>query len=187
MSKTVWKGGTLTAPVPPAMVSLGDMEKPNIITIAWTGIINSDPPKTYISVRPERYSYEILKDKREFVINLPPAELARAVDFCGVKSGRVHDKFKLMKLTANRASSVAAPLIEECPVNLECKVTDIMPLGSHTMFIADIAAVSISSKYIDENGKLRIDKCGLLAYAHGEYFRLGESLGKFGFSVKKKK
>ena len=186
MSKITWKGGTLVVPVPPAMVSLGTVEKPNIITIAWTGIINSIPPKTYISVREERFSYNILKENMEFVINLPTVSQAWAVDFCGMKSGKDNDKFKLMKLTPKKATQINAPIIEECPLNLECKITDMMDLGSHTMFMADILAVNVSEEFIDKNGKLRIDKCELLAFAHGEYFKLGDRVGTFGFSVRKK-
>jgi len=186
-NKITWRGGTLIAPVPPVMVSLGSMESPNILTIAWTGIINSIPPKTYISVRPERFSYNILKESMEFVINLPTSNQVRAVDFCGVKSGKDNDKFKLMRLTPKQSTRVSAPMIEECPINLECRVSDLIELGSHTMFIADILAVNVSEEYVDKNDKLWIDKCDLLAYAHGEYFRLGDKVGSFGFSVRKKK
>jgi len=187
LKKVKWRGGALLAPLPPAMVSCGSAENPNIITIAWTGILNTIPPKTYISVRPSRYSYNLIKEKREFVINLTTRELVRACDFCGVKSGEKLDKFKLMNLTPQPASEISTPLIAESPVNIECKVSDIVPLGSHDMFIADIVAVNVAEEFIDLNGKLHLDKCSLIAYSHGEYFELGKKLGTFGFSVRKKK
>ena len=187
MSKVVWKASPLIAPVPAVLVSCGSVEKPNALTIAWTGIINSDPPMTYISVRPERHSYNIIKESGSFVINLVPRSLVRATDFCGVRTGAKMDKFKKLKLTAKEASVVSAPLIEESPVNLECEVVEIKKLGTHDMFIANIKAVQVDENYIDDNGKLRLDKCRLVAYCHGEYFDLGKKLGNFGFSVKKKK
>ncbi len=187
MSKLVWKGGTLLAPVPAVMVSCGTMEKANIVTIAWTGIVNSDPPKTYISVRPSRHSYDMIKESGEFVINLTTAALARATDSCGVLTGAKVDKFDKFKLTKEKASAVSAPLIGEAPVSLECRVTDILPLGSHDMFLADIVAVDIDESLVDEDGKLHLEKAGLMAYSHGEYFALGRKLGKFGYSVRKKK
>lgn len=186
MSKVKWKGGTLLAPVPPVMVSCGDMESSNIITVAWTGIINSEPPKTYISVRPSRHSYNIIKERGEFVINLTPSRLVRSADWCGVYSGKNVDKFAKCKLTKETANEVAAPVIAECPVALECKVTDIVPLGTHDMFVADIVAVDVAEELIDEKGKLHLEKAGLTAYAHGDYFALGKKIGSFGFSVKKK-
>ena len=186
MSKVKWKGGTLLAPVPPVMVSCGDMESSNIITVAWTGIINSEPPKTYISVRPSRHSYNIIKERGEFVINLTPSRLVRSADWCGVYSGKNVDKFAKCKLTKEQANEVLAPVIAECPVALECKVTDIVPLGTHDMFVADIVAVDVSEELIDEKGKLHLEKAGLTAYAHGDYFALGKKIGSFGFSVKKK-
>lgn len=187
MKKLSLKPGTMLYPVPPVMVSLGDMDNANIITIAWTGIICTNPAMTYISVRKERFSYPILKEKQEFVINLAPAHLAKAVDFCGVKSGKNTDKFKECKLTKIPATEIDAPMIEECPVNIECRLTEIKELGSHDMFIAEIVSVNIDEKYLTESGKLDLEACNLLAYSHGEYFELGKSLGKFGFSVKKKK
>lgn len=186
MKKLKWKGGTLLAPVPPVMVTCGDMENSNIITVAWTGIINSDPPKTYISVRPSRHSYNIIKERGEFVINLTPSRLVRSADWCGVYSGKNVDKFAKCKLTKEQANEVSAPLISECPVALECKVSDIVPLGTHDMFIADIAAVDIEEELVDEKGKLHLERAGLAAYAHGDYFTLGKKIGSFGFSVKKK-
>ena len=186
MSKQKWKGGALLAPVPPAMVSCGTIEKPNVLTIAWTGIINTQPPKTYISVRPSRHSYNLIKESGEFVINLTTRELVRAADYCGVHSGAHKDKFKVCSLTAEPSNEVGAPSIAESPVSLECKVFDIIELGTHHMFLADIVSVGVDEKYIDEDGKLRLDKCGLAAYAHGDYFELGKKIGSFGFSVKKK-
>ena len=187
MAKVKWRGGALLAPVPPVMVSCGDMERSNIITVAWTGILNTIPPKTYISVRPSRYSYELIKSSGEFVINLSPAELIRTVDSCGVYTGRKVDKFKKYSLTKTEAFEVSAPLIGECPLSLECRVTDIVPLGSHDMFIADIVAVGVDETLLDKDGKLHLDRANLAAYAHGEYFELGKKIGSFGFSVKKKK
>lgn len=187
MKKVQWRGGALVAPLPPVMVTCGNEEKANIITIAWTGILNTIPPKTYISVRPSRYSYNIIKETKEFVINLTTSELVRACDYCGVKSGDKFNKFEDMKLTTQKASVVSAPLLEQSPVNIECKVTDIVPLGSHDMFIADIVAVNVAEDFIDKDGKLHLDKANLVAYSHGEYFKLGEKLGAFGFSVRKKK
>lgn len=187
MGKINWKGGALLAPLPAVLVSSGSIEKPNVMTVAWTGIINTIPAKTYISVRPERYSYEIIKENREFVINLTTKDLAFATDFCGVRSGKTVDKFNKMNLTPEKVSQISAPAIAESPVNLECKVTDIVKLGSHDMFLADIVAVNVNEELIDENGKLNLDKANLIAYSHGEYFELGNKIGKFGFSVQKKK
>ncbi|HCT65714.1 MAG TPA: flavin reductase family protein [Lachnospiraceae bacterium] len=188
MAKDIWKPGTLLYPVPAVMVSCGTMEgEKNIITIAWTGTINSDPAMTYISVRPERHSYEIIKKSGEFVINLTTEDLVRACDYCGVKSGKDIDKFKELNLTAAKASQVNAPIIYESPVNIECKVRDIIPLGSHHMFTAEVVAVNISNEFMDETGKFHFNDAKPVCYSHGEYFKLGDSLGKFGFSVQKKK
>ena len=187
MAKVKWRGGALLAPVPPVMVSCGDMDKSNIVTVAWTGILNTIPPKTYISLRPSRYSYEIIKKTREFVINLTPAELIRTADSCGVYTGRKVDKFKKYALTKAEAFEVGAPLIGECPLSLECRVTDVVPLGTHDMFIADIVAVDVDESLLDKDGKLNLDRAHLAAFAHGEYFELGKKIGSFGFSVKKKK
>lgn len=185
--KLKWKGGTLLAPVPAVMVSCGSLEKPNVLTIAWSGIINSNPPKTYISVRPERYSYNIIKETGKFVINLTTASLVRSADFCGVRSGRDVDKFKECGLTASPALELDdTPMIEESPISLECRVTDIIPLGTHDMFLADIVSVDVSPEIVNESGALRIEKADLAAYAHGQYFALGKKLGSFGYSVKKK-
>ena len=187
MEKVQWKGGTLLAPVPAVLVSCGSMDKPNALTIAWTGIINSDPPKTYISVRPSRHSYEIIKQSGEFVINMMPSSFVRAVDYCGIKSGKNEDKLTKMKLTAEECTHISCPQVAECPISLECKVTDIVPLGSHDMFMADILGVNISTDLIDERGRLKIEQAGLMAYAHGTYFALGKKIGTFGYSVKPKR
>lgn len=186
MPKILWKGGALVAPLPPVMVTCGTMEKPNIITIAWTGILNTQPPKTYISVRPSRYSYDLIRDSGEFVINLTTAELAFAADFCGVRSGKDVDKFKAMGLIPEAASQLKCPMISQSPVNLECRVTDITSLGTHDMIIADIVAVNVDERYMDKDGKLHLDRCNLVAFAHGEYFELGKKIGTFGFAIRKK-
>lgn len=186
MPKQIWKPNTLVAPVPPAMVSCGTLNTPNIITIAWTGIINSNPPMTYISVRPERYSHHLISESGEFVINLTTRKLVRAADICGVRSGRDMDKFKELSLTPIAASTVSAPLINEAPLSFECKVTEVKHLGSHDMFLAQITAVQVDETLIDKGGKLRLDRAELAAFAHGEYFALGERLGTFGYSVRKK-
>ena len=168
------------------MVTCGTEEKANIITIAWTGIVNTIPPKTYISVRKSRYSYNIIKESGEFVVNLTPASLIRAADTCGVLTGAKVDKFAKCGLHKAKASVVSCPVIEECPLSLECKVTDIIPMGSHDMILADIVAIDVDETLIDSEGKLHLDRAGLAAFAHGEYFTLGKKIGSFGFSVRKK-
>ncbi len=173
------------APVPPALISCGTMEKPNVMTAAWTGIINSDPVITYVSIRPSRFSHKIIKESGEFVINLPTAALVNAVDYCGVKSGKDIDKFKEMKLTPGISSQISAPQIMEAPLSLECKVKSITNYGTHDMFLAEVVAVNVDDKYIDEKGKLCLEKAGLLAFAHAHYYTLGKCLGNFGFSVNK--
>ncbi len=174
-------------PLPAVMVSVADSNgKPNIITIAWVGTVCSNPPMVSISVRPERYSYNIIKETGEFVINLTTKELAYATDYCGVKSGRDVDKFAAMKLTPSKAEFVKAPLIEESPVNIECRVTQVIPLGSHDMFIAEVLAVHADEKYKDEKGKFCLEKADPIIYSHGEYLTCGEKIGTFGYSVKKK-
>lgn len=186
MSKVQWKSGTFIYPIPAVMVSCGTMEESNIITVAWTGILNTNPAMCYISVRPERYSHDIIKKNGEFAINLTTRQLAYATDWCGVKSGRDVDKFKEMKLTKERANIIKAPLIKECPVSVECKVKEIVPLGSHDMFIAEIVAIDADDKYIDDRGAFNISKCDLIAYANGGYYPLESKIGKFGYSVQKK-
>ena len=187
MAKIKWRGGALTAPVPPAMVSCGTMENSNIITVAWTGITNTVPPKTYISVRPSRHSYGIIKESGEFVINLTPAKLIKEADYCGIYTGAKVDKFAKCGFTKEEASEVACPIIAESPLSLECRVTDVIELGSHHMFLADILAVDVDDSLLDSAGKLHLEKAGLAAFAHGEYFELGKKIGKFGFSAQKKK
>lgn len=187
MSKIKWKGGALLSPVPPAMVSCSDGEQDNIITIAWTGIVNTVPPKTYISVRPSRHSHKMIKESGVFAINLTTKELVRYADWCGVYTGAKVDKFQRCKLTKEPASEINCPLIAESPLSLECRVTDIIPLGSHDMFLADIVAVDVDESLVDEKGRLCLERAGIVAYAHGDYFELGKKLGNFGFSVKKKK
>ena len=191
--KIQWNGGALLAPLPPVMVSCGSMEQPNVMTAAWTGIINTKPPKTYLSLRPSRLSYSLIKERGECVINLTTAPLVRAADFCGVRSGRDVDKFQVCGLTPAPSFTVACPGIAESPLSLECRLFSVLPLGgegidaTHEMFLFDITAVSVDESLIDQSGKLHLEKCGLAAYAHGEYFALGERLGSFGFSVRKKK
>ncbi len=189
MAKLKWRGGALVAPVPPAMVSCGCEAdgNENIITIAWTGITNTVPPKTYISVRPSRHSYEIIKKSGEFVINLTSRDLVKSADYCGIYTGAKVDKFERCGLHKQAAESVSCPLIAESPLSLECRVTDIIPLGSHDMFLADILSVRVEESLLDADGKLHLERAGLVAFAHGEYFSLGERLGTFGYSVKKKK
>ncbi len=187
MGKQYWKGGNMVYPVPAVMVSCKrEGEKPNIITVAWSGTICTTPAMAYISVRPERYSYDIIKDSKEFVINLITKDLTYATDFCGVRSGRDVDKFSEMKLTPMESQHISAPGIMESPVNIECVVEQILPLGSHHMFIAKVVGVTIEDEYMDETGKFDLNKAGLVAYSHGEYFELGTKLGKFGYSVQKK-
>lgn len=186
-TKESWKGSVIISPLPPVLVSCGTEEKPNVLTVAWTGILCTQPPVTYISLRKERFSYDIIKDSGEFVINLPTAELVRAVDYCGVKSGRDTDKLKDTGLKVSKASEVTAPIIVQSPVNVECRVREIVPLGTHDMFIADIVKVDAAKELLDDKGRLALERAGLLAYAHGGYFPLGAKLGSFGFTVRKNK
>ena len=188
MSKVKFRGSALLAPGPPVLVSCGDMENSNILTVAWTGILNTIPPKTYISVRKKRFSYNIIKERGEFVLNLTPASLARTADYCGTYTGAKVDKFAACNLTRVAADEVAAPMIAECPLSLCCRVTDVVELGSHDMFLADIVAVYADETLMDERGKLHIERADLCAYAHGDYYTLGKRIGHFGFSsVKRKK
>ena len=187
MSKVTWKSGTFIYPLPAVMVSCGTMEESNIITVAWTGIINTDPAMCYISVRPTRHSYEMIKKTGEFVINLTTKDLAYATDWCGVKTGAKVDKFKEMKLTKEKANFVNCPMIKESPVSVECKVKEIRELGSHHMFVAEKLGINADEKYINENGAFDISKCDLIAYSNGNYYSLGKKIGRFGFSVQKKK
>ena len=188
MSRENWRAGNMLYPLPAVMVSCGRPdEKPNIITVAWAGTICSSPAMVSISVRPERYSYDIIRETGEFVINLTTEKLVRATDFCGVRSGRDTDKFEAMHLTAGKCVHIDAPLIEESPVNIECRVQQVLELGSHHMFVAEVVGVDIDSRYLDEKGKFQLNQAGLMVYSHGEYFGLGKKLGSFGYSVRKKK
>ena len=188
MGRENWRAGNMLYPLPAVMVSCQRPgEKPNIITVAWTGTVCSSPAMVSISVRPERYSYDIIKETGEFVINLTTEKLARATDFCGVRSGRDVDKFAQMQLTAGKSVHVEAPLIEESPVNIECRTVQILELGSHHMFVAEVLGVDVDDKYLDKNGKFQLNQAGLMVYSHGEYFGLGKKIGKFGYSVRRKK
>ncbi len=187
MSKVTWKSGTFIYPLPAVLVSCGDMENSNIITVAWTGILNTNPATVYISIRPTRYSYNMIKKKGEYVINLTNKNLVRATDWCGVRTGAKVNKFKEMNLHKEKAKFVKCPMIKESPVSIECKVKEIKSLGSHDVFIAEVLAINADEKYIDENGAFDISKCDLIAYSNGHYYSLGRKLGKFGFSVRKNK
>lgn len=188
MARKYWKPGTIIYPLPAVMVSCGEtQEEYNIITIAWTGTINSDPPMCYISVRPGRHSYDIIKRTGEYVINLTTEKLAKATDWCGCRSGKKYNKWKEMNLTPAPAKIVKAPIIEESPVNIECVVKDIVELGTHHMFISDVVGVSIDDSYLNEDDAFSFAKANPLIYSHGHYFGMGERVGKFGWSVEKKK
>ena len=187
MSKIMWKPGTFLYPIPAVMVSCGTMLKSNIITVAWTGIINTNPAIIYISVRPSRFSYQIIKKNKEFVINFTDEKLVYQTDWCGIKTGSKIDKFKEMKLTKEEAEFVKCPMIKESPASIECKVIEEKDLGSHTMFLGKVLAIHASEEYFDEKGSFDISKCHLIAYANGGYYELGRKLGKFGFYVQKKK
>lgn len=186
--KQSWKPGTMIYPLPAVLVSCGATpEEYNLFTVAWTGTVCTNPPMCYISVRPERHSYEIIKRTGEFVINLTTKRLARATDWCGVRSGRDYDKFSQMGLTPTSAEIVTAPVVEESPVAIECRVKQIVPLGSHDMFLADVVNVLVDEEYIDaESGRLDLQRAEPITYCHGEYFSLGEVIGHFGWSVRKK-
>lgn len=187
MSKIMWKPGNMLYPLPTVMVSCQRPgEKPNIITIAWAGTVCSNPPMVSISVRKERYSYDILKETKEFVINLVTKDLCYANDFCGVKSGREVDKFKEMNLHVEPSNKIKAPGIMESPVNIECKVHQMIDLGSHTMFVAEVASVNIDDKYMKDTGRFALNEADLIVYSHGQYYTLGENISKFGYSVQKK-
>ena len=187
MAKTEWRGGALIAPLPPAMISCGTMEHSNIITVAWTGILNTVPPKTYISVRPRRYSHAIIRDSGEFIINLTTEPLIRAADYCGMYTGAKVDKFEKCALTREEVPGFSCPMIAQSPLSLACRVTDVISLGSHDMFMADIVSVHVDETLIGADGRLRLEKAQLAAFAHGEYFGLGKKLGWFGFSAVKPK
>ncbi len=189
VEKHAWKPGNVLSPVPAVLVSCGGTRgwKPNLITIAWTGNVCSEPPMLSISVRPERHSYEIIETTREFVVNVPSLKEARAVDWCGVVSGRNEEKFAGAGLTPAPALKVCCPIVLECPLNIECRVRESLKLGSHTMFVAEVLAVQVSAALIDTKGRLRLEQGGLIAFAHGQYFALGRCIGRFGFSVQKRK
>ena len=187
MARQKWRGGAMLAPVPPAIVSCAHGDKENLITVAWTGILSTVPPKTYISVRPSRFSHQLIEESGEFVINLCTAPLARAADFCGLYTGAKVDKAARLGLHLIPSEEVSCPSLAESPLSLECRVCDVLHLGSHDMFMADIVAVTVEDALIAPNGKLRLDRADLCAYAHGEYFALGKRLGSFGFSAVKKK
>ena len=189
MGKQIWKPGNMVYPLPAVMVSTADTKgNDNIITVAWTGTVCTNPAMLYISVRPERYSYHLLWESGEFVVNLTTEKLAKATDWCGVRSGRDYDKWKEMHLTRGEAKKLQyAPIIQESPVNIECKVTEVHELGSHHMFLARVEAVQVDESYMNETGKFELNDTQLLAYSHGEYYTLGKKLGTFGYSVRKKK
>ena len=188
MGKQTWKAGNMLYPLPVVMVSVADEEgHDNIITVAWAGTVCTNPPMVSISVRPERYSYQMLLDTREFVINLTTEKLAFATDYCGVKSGREVDKFKELHLTREKASHVGVPMIGEAPVSIECRVREIQEYGSHSVFTADVLAVHVDTAYMDEKGKFDLALANPIVYSHGEYYGLGKKLGTFGYSIKKKR
>ena len=187
MARKSLKAGALTAPLPPVLVTVGVGDKANIITIGWTGILATHPPRTYVSVRPERYSHALLKEHGEFVINLTTVDMAREVDYCGIYTGAKVDKFSECGFTKAESEAVAVPSIAECPLSIECRVCEVVPMGTHDVFVADIVGVTCDEGMLDSEGRLCFDKAGLLAYAHGEYFALGAKVGKFGFSTAKDK
>ena len=187
MGKIKLKGGALLAPLPPVMVSCGQGDKANILTVAWTGILNTVPPKTYIAVRPRRHSYNLIKESGEFVLNLTPASLVHAADYCGMYTGAKVNKWEKCKLTPVEVEEVSAPIIGECPLSLCCKVTEVRPEGTHDVFFADIVGIYAEEGLMDANGKLHFERADLCAYAHGEYFSIGKKIGHFGFSAAKKK
>ena len=187
MSRVKWRGSTLLSPVPAALVTVGAGETANVLTVAWCGIVCSQPPVTYISVRPRRHSYGLLKENGEFVIHLTNEQLVRATDYAGIYTGAKVDKFRACNLTKIPSTEVAPPTIEEAPLALECRVRHVEPLGTHDMFLADIVAVTVREELLDENGKLCLERAGLIAYSHGAYYALGRRLGAFGFSAAKKK
>ena len=200
MAKQNWKPGNMLYPLPAVMVSCQSSTahdslcekpeldgKPNIITVAWAGTVCTNPPMVSISVRPERYSYHMIESSGEFVVNLTTEKLAYATDFCGVRSGRDIDKFKELHLTPLPSRHIKAPGIAESPVNIECKVHEILPLGSHHMILADVLGVTVDDTYLDEKGKFDLNSANLITYSHGEYFLMGKKLGTFGYSVAKKR
>lgn len=189
IEKHFWKPGNVLSPAPAVLVSCGAARgfKPNLITVAWAGNVCSEPPMLSISLRPERYSHDIIEATREFVVNVPSLGQARAVDWCGVVSGRNEDKFTAAGLTPAPALKVGCPIVRECPLNIECRVRKSLELGSHTLYVAEVVAVQVTAALVDVRGRLRLEKGGLLAFAHGQYFALGRCIGRFGFSVQRRK
>ncbi len=187
MSRQYWKGAALLAPVPSVMVTCGTLEKANILTIGWTGVVSTHPPKVYISVRPERHSYGIIRETGEFVINLVPASLCRTADYVGTVTGRCVDKFKKTGLSLIESRTVKAPTLAECPLALECRVTDVLPQGSHDMFLADVTQVSVEDSLLDQAGRLHLERSSLLVFSHGEYFAMGRRIGPIGLAHRNKK
>ncbi len=188
MEKVTFKAGNMLYPLPVVMVSCcDDKGNNNIITVAWAGTVCTNPPMVSVSIRPERYSYDIIKNSKEFVINLTTEKIVKATDYCGVRSGRDLDKFKEMNLTPEKGTQVSAPMIKESPVNIECRLREIIPLGSHDMFLADVVAVNVSNEFFLENGKFELNKAKPVVYSHGEYYGIGDLLGTFGYSVRKSK
>lgn len=187
MSRVTWRGSTLLSPVPAALVTVGTGERANILTVAWCGIVCSQPPMTYISVRPQRHSHQILMEEREFVIHLTNRALVHATDYCGIYTGAKVNKFEKCGLTPIPSSAVAVPTIEQAPLALECRVREVISLGTHDMFLSDILAVTVRDELLDEAGKLCLDRADLVAYSHGTYYTLGQPLGNFGFSAVKKR
>ena len=185
MSKIEWKPWTMVYPLPAVLVTCGTFDNANVMTVAWTGTVCTDPAMTYVSIRKERFSYDIIKEKKQFIINLTNEELAYATDWCGVRSGKEYDKFKECGLTKERAKYVSCPMIKESPISIECEVTEIKDLGSHVMFLAKVLCVNADEKYFDDTGKFDLEKAKLITYSHGQYYALGKNIGRFGFSVKK--
>ena len=186
MARQTWKPGTLVYPLPAVIITCKNEGIENALTVAWTGTICTDPAMTYISIRKERYSYDLIKKSKVFCINLTTEELEYEKDYCGVKSGKNENKFKSLNLETEPATMIDVPMLKKSPVTIECKVEEIKELGSHDMFIAKVLAINVDEKYLDETGKFDMEKCNLIAYSHGQYYTLGKNIGKFGFSVKKK-
>ena len=187
MPRQYWKGAALLAPVPSVMVTCGTAERANVLTVGWTGVVSTRPPRVYVSIRPERHSYGVIRETGEFVVNLVPSSLARTADTVGTLTGRCVDKFKKTGLTLIESKTVSAPTLADCPLALECRVTDVIPQGSHDMFLADVTQVSVEDSLLDSAGRLHLERASLLVFSHGEYFAMGRRLGRIGFSVRKKK
>jgi len=189
MDKLDFKGSVILNPVPVVLITSKNKEgKSNVFTVGWTGTINTKPPMLYISIRPERLSYEYIKESMEFVVNLPSSDLVKAVDYCGVRTGKKNDKIKEMGFTLKESSKISAPYIDECPINIECRVVNIVPLGTHDMFIAEVLCSHVNENLLDEKGKIHFENANMMAYCHGEYFPLSKKpIGSFGFSVMKKR